>query len=298
MSSSKVITSKFDFLKADTIESALDHLQKDNIKILAGGTDLINLIKADRVVPDGVLYIGNISELKMLSVEDGLTIGAGTVMGDVEKNSVIGKKYPALKEAVNSVGGWQIRNAATITGNICNASPGADTVPSLVVHGAELVITGKDNGVLSERTMLLEDFLIGPGKIAIEKGEIVTAVKVPPVPDNSSSAFIRLARVTLDIAKINCAAWLQVENNICLDIKIAIGSVAPTVVRALSVEKSLKGKEVTAESIKKAASEAVKDISPISDIRATGDYRNKVAAVLVRDVLMNAVERIRGEKLK
>jgi len=297
MSSSKIITSKFDFLRAETIETALDHLQKDNIKILAGGTDLINLIKADRVSPEGVLYIGNIPELKILSVEDGLTIGAAAVMGDVEKKSVIGKKYPALKEAVNSVGGWQIRNTATITGNICNASPGADTVPALVVHGAEVVIAGKGNsGRVSERTVLLEKFLTGPGKTALEKNEIVTAVKVPAVPDNSSSAFIRLARVTLDIAKINCAAWVLVENNICKEVRIAIGSVAPTVVRASNVERLLTGKDLTQETIAEAAAESVKDISPITDIRSTDKYRKQVVSVLVRDVLMKAVDRAKGDK--
>ena len=297
MSNSKVITSKFDFLKAETVEAVLDHLQKDNIKILAGGTDLINLIKADRIVPDGVLYIGNIPELKILSVNDGLTIGAATVMGDVEKNPVIAKKYPGLKEAVNSVGGWQIRNTATIIGNICNASPGADTVPALVVHGAEVLIAGRKNGSgVSERRVLLEDFLTGPGQTSLGKGEIVTAVKMPAVPVNSSSAFMRIARVTLDIAKINCAAWVRVENNICKDVRIAIGSVAPTVVRALSAEKLLTGQEMTQEVIEEAAAVSVKDISPITDIRSTDKYRKQVVSVLVRDVLLSAASRAKGDR--
>lgn len=296
MSSSKVITSKFDFFKADTIESALDYLLKDNIKILAGGTDLINLIKADRITPDGVLFIGNIPGLKILSTQNGLTIGAATVMEEVEKNSVVSKKYPGLAEAINSVGGWQIRNSATVIGNICNASPGADTVPVLVVHGAKVVIARKENDITSERTVLLEDFLTGPGQIALEKGELVTAVKLPEVPDNSSSAFMRIARVTLDIAKVNCAAWILMENNICTDVKIAVGSVASTVVRSFSVENALRGQKLTLETICNAAAEVVKDISPITDIRSTGKYRKKVAPVLVRDVLIKAVERAGGDK--
>jgi len=296
MSSSKVITSKFDFIKADSIESALEHLQRDNVKVLAGGTDLINQIKTDKVTPDAVLFIGNTPGLKTLSTQKGLTIGAAAVMEEVEKNPLVLKNYPGLVEAINSVGGWQIRNSATIIGNICNASPGADTVPVLVVHGAEVVIAFMENGVLSERTVLLEDFLTGPGKIALKKDELVTAVTMAPVPENSSSAFMRIARVTLDIAKINCSAWIQVENNICVDVKIAIGSVAPTVVRALSVEKILKGQELTPENISNAAAEVVNDISPISDIRSTGKYRKKVAAVLVRDVLISAVERAKGDK--
>ncbi len=297
MSNSKVITSKFEFLETETIETALYHLQKDNVKILAGGTDLINQIKADRITPDAVIYIGNISRLKILSTENGLTIGAATVMEEVEKNPVIKEDYPGLIEAVNSVGGWQIRNTATIIGNICNASPGADTVPALVVHGAEVIIAGKKNGGgVSERTVLLEDFLTGPGKTSLEKGEIVTAVKMPAVPDNSSSAFMRIARVTLDIAKINCAAWVRVENNICKEVKIAIGSVAPTVVRARSTENLLTGQEMTQEVIEKAAAASVKDISPITDIRSTDKYRKQVVTVLVRDTLLSAVGRAKGDK--
>ncbi len=297
MSNSKVITSKFDFLKAETVEAALDHLQKDNVKILAGGTDLINLIKANRIVPDGILYIGNIPELKIFSTENGVTIGAATAMEKVENNPVIAEKYPGLKEAVNSVGGWQIRNTATIIGNICNASPGADTVPALVVHGAEVVIAGKKNeGSVSERSVLLEDFLTGPGKTSLGKGEIVTAVKVPAVPDNSSSAFMRIARVTLDIAKINCAVWIRMEKNICKDVRIAIGSVAPTVVRAHEAEKVLAGQEMTQEVIEEAAAASVKDISPITDIRSTDKYRKRVVSVLVRDTLLSALERAKGDK--
>ena len=296
MSSSKVITGKFDFYNADSIETALDKLQDDGVRILSGGTDLINQIKTDKVSPKGIIYINNIPELKILSTRDGLTIGAATVMEEVEKNPEVIRNYPGLVEAVNSVGGWQIRNTATIIGNICNASPGADTVPVLVVHGAEVIIARKDNGVVVERTLLLEDFLTGPGKTALEKGELVTAVKMPALPENSSSAFMRIARVTLDIAKINCAAWIKLEGDVCVDIKIAIGSVAPTVVRAPSVEKALKGKTITTALLKKVSAEVVNDIFPISDIRSTGEYRKKVAVVLVRDVLVNAVARARGDK--
>lgn len=147
MSNSKIITSKFDFLRADTVEAALDYLQKDNVKILAGGTDLINQIKADKVSPAAVLFIGNITDLKVLSVRNGLTIGAAAAMESVERSTDVRKNYPGLAEAINSIGGWQIRNSATIAGNICNASPGADTVPALVVHGAEVVIAGKRMGL-------------------------------------------------------------------------------------------------------------------------------------------------------
>jgi CO/xanthine dehydrogenase FAD-binding subunit len=297
MSSSKVITSKFDFKKAETIEEVLLQLQKDNVKILAGGTDLINHLKADKITPDAIVYIGNIPELTVLSSENGLTVGAAVVMETVEKHAAVKKQYPALAEAVNSVGGWQIRNAATIAGNICNASPGADTVPALVVHQAEVVIAGKGaDGSVTERSMLLEKFLVGPGRTALEKGEFVTAVRMPEPPVGSSSAFMRIARVTLDIAKLNCAAWIHIADGICRDAKIAVGSAAATVVRASTVEKLLIGREVTAELIKDAAVNAVKDISPITDIRSTREYRNKVVQVLVRDTLMKAIERAKGDK--
>lgn len=296
MSNSKIITSKFDFLRADTVEAALDYLQKDNVKILAGGTDLINQIKADKVSPAAVLFIGNITDLKVLSVRNGLTIGAAAAMESVERSTDVRKNYPGLAEAINSIGGWQIRNSATIAGNICNASPGADTVPALVVHGAEVVIAGKKDGVVIERTVLLEDFLTGPGQTVLEKGEFVTTVKVPAVSSNSSSAFMRIARVTLDIAKINCAAWIQIENRVCTDVRVAVGSAAPTVVRAFSVEKILKGQEPTAELIGRAAFEVADDIFPITDIRSSDKYRKKVASVLVRDVLQKAAERAEGGK--
>jgi CO/xanthine dehydrogenase FAD-binding subunit len=182
---------------------------------------------------------------------------------------------------------------ATLAGNLCNASPGADTPPILLVLGAEVEIAGPGTPGTSRR-IPLEGFFTGPKHTILAQGEMMLAVHLPKPARASGAAFRRIARVSLDIAKINCAAWLQRDGQKIVAARVALGSVAPTPVRAPGVEAALRGEKWSAELLRAAAAGVSDDIAPITDIRSTEEYRRRVAAVLVREALEQAWERAGG----
>jgi carbon-monoxide dehydrogenase medium subunit len=186
---------------------------------------------------------------------------------------------------------------ATLGGNLCNASPSADTATPLLVFGAETDIASlKDGGVLHRERLALERFFTGPGLTALESGQLLAAVVLPPLPTgNTGSAFIKIGRVKLDMAKISCAAYVERKNSTLETVRVAIGGAAPTPVRVRSVEGALTGHPFSLEGVEGAARKAAEDISPISDVRSTEVYRRRVASVVVRDTLLRAWERAGGE---
>lgn len=291
MSNSQIITHPFDFLEPASLQEALKAYAGEKVKLLAGGTDLLNRMKDGREKPDRIIYIGRLPELKTLKDGNPFIIGAAVPMIEVERHPAVIKNFPALARAVNSVGGLQIRNTATIAGNLGNASPGADTTPPLVAYGAELILVS----AAGERAVPVEEFFAGPGKTILQPGELIKEIRLPAPGSGSGSAFKKLARVTLDIAKINCAVSLRREGNTCTDVRVAIGSAAPTIIRAVSVEKALTGLEITGDTLKKACEAAAEDIKPIDDIRSSREYRLQVSAVLVNDVFTEAWKRSGGE---
>ncbi len=291
MSNSQIITHSFEFVEPATLEEALEALKADGSRLLAGGTDLLNRMKDGRETPTRVIYIGRLPELTGMSDGDPFVLGAAVPMSVVERHPVIRESFPALAEAVNSVGGLQIRNTATIAGNLGNASPGADTTPVLVAYGAELVLTSSGG----ERIVPVEEFFTGPGKTVLKPGELIKQVRIPKPGISSGAAFMKITRVTLDIAKINCAVYLEREGRLCKTLRIAVGSAAPRIVRAHKAEKALTGAGVTEHSLKKAWALIGDDIRPIDDIRSTGEYRREVASVLAGDVFNEAWKRSGGE---
>lgn len=291
MSNSQIITHPFDFVEPASLAEALQAYRGSNVKVLSGGTDLLNRMKDGREKPDKIVYIGRLPELTSLTEGDPLVIGAAVPMTTVERHPAVKALYPGLAEAINSVGGLQIRNTATLAGNLGNASPGADTTPPLVALGAGLVLVSAEGG---ERTVPAGEFFTGPGKTVLKPGEIIKEIRIPKPAGDSGSAFKKLTRVTLDIAKINCSVYLERQGKICKAVRIAVGSAAPTIVRAASVEKALTGIEITEESLRKACASAGGDISPIDDIRSSKEYRLEVAAVLVGDVVAEAWKRSGG----
>jgi len=184
-----------------------------------------------------------------------------------------------------------VRNMGTIAGNICNASPAADTVPPLIAYGAEVKLVSKRE----ERTVLVEDFITGVGKTVIGADELITQVNIPEMNKNSGSAFSKKGRVKADIAKINLAVCLEREDNICKDCKIVLGSVAVKVIRAKEAEGLLKGQTVSTSLIDKIAKKASEEIKPIDDIRSSVGYRTEIARVMVEDTVKIAWERAGGE---
>jgi carbon-monoxide dehydrogenase medium subunit len=213
-------------------------------------------------------------------------------MRTIEKSEVIVAKFPALYEAVKLIGSVQIRCMATIGGNLCNASPAADTAPPLMALGAKVKILGSRGA----RQVPVESFFVGPGKSVLGKTEILTELSIPMPPKQSGTSFIRLSRASMDIAKISIAAMLQLdEGGKILAAKIALGSVAPTPIMAHESEKLLTGQRFSRQVAIRAAEKVTDEIRPITDIRGTAEYRKQVSRAIARDAFEIAYKRAGGK---
>jgi len=297
MSSTRVISLDFECSTPRSLDEALEALNQEDAQVLAGGTDLINNIKINAAKPRRLVYILGIADLDYVTVKGkSLSIGAGARLGDIEHNRQVVTRFPALSEAINVIGGTQIRNMATLTGNICNASPGADTPPILLVLNAEVEIFGANGaGAVRSNRLPLGGFFTGPKITVLKKGQLVGSVTLPLPPEHAGAAFRRLARVSLDIAKINCAAYIEREGDRIQLARIALGSVAPTPVRAPTIENALEGQKYSERLFQQAAELVSEDIAPIDDVRSTAEYRRQIASLLVREALQEAWRRSGGK---
>ncbi|MEW5813785.1 MAG: xanthine dehydrogenase family protein subunit M [Spirochaetota bacterium] len=295
MSSTRIISVDFECRRPATLAEALENLLKEGAQVLAGGTDLINSMKTNAAKPRCLVWVLGVKELNYIKFDQGLTIGAGTRLSEIELNERVAGRYPALVEAINAIGGTQIRNMATLAGNLCNASPGADTPPILLALGAEVEICCSNGPGLQRTALPLKDFFTGPKMTVLKPGQMLTSVFVPQPPVHSGAAFRRLARVSLDIAKINCAVYLEREGDSIRQARVALGSVAPTPVRAPKVEETLKGQKKSESLFHEAAVMVENDIAPITDVRSSADYRRQAAGLLLREALMEAWKRSGGK---
>lgn len=270
---------EYEFIKPSSLKEACDLLKVDGYRALAGGTDLVVKIRSDFFKAlKGVVYIGEFLP-KTISKENGkIIIGSGCVMDDIAKNEIIVKHCPALAQAAASVGATQIRQMATIGGNVGNASPAGDTIPALFSLEADVVIT---NGA-EKRRLPISQFFTGPGRCKLEPGELIDSFEIPE--RITKGKFMKLGeRLALAISKINLSltTWKD-GNKDCY--RIAIGSVAPTVIRCEAAEQILESAKapLSDEVIAKAAEAAKEAAKPISDIRSTSAYRKQMAGVLLR----------------
>jgi CO/xanthine dehydrogenase FAD-binding subunit len=284
-----ILAQEFEYLEPKTIEEALLQLitYGDKAKVIAGGTDLIVRMKRGMVHPEVLISIARIPALHYLNCDKGLRIGALTPFQELEKSILIREKYTALFEAARSVSRTQIKKMGTVGGNLCNASPAADSAPPLMVLGGKVKLVGRD----AERVVLLEEFYAGLGKTVLSSTELLAEVQLPEVKEGTGSAFLKVARVAADPAKLNVAVAIERENDVCRDCRIALGSVAPKPFRTLDAEVILKGKTLTGDLIVRASQRASEEIEPITDIRSTIEYRRDVAKVIVRDAIKLAWER-------
>ena len=289
----KILAQEFEYLAPKTIDEALDLLDKykdKNIKILAGGTDLLVKMKTSDLKIDYLINIKNISELNFVDINQGLKIGAVTPLSHIIREEKVKMKYSALYEGIMSMAAPAIRNMGTMAGNLGNASPAADTVPPLIAYGAEVKLQSKRG----ERTVLVEDFITGVGETIIETDEIITQINIPKINKNTGSAFLKKSRVKADLSKINLAVCLEREGNVCKDCKIVFGSVAIKALRAEKTEGLLKGQMINSELINKAAEEVSSEIKPIDDIRSTAEYRKAMSKEMLKDGLELAWARAKG----
>ena len=290
----KILAQEFEYLTPKTLDETLillDNYKDKSARILAGGTDLLVKMKTIDLKTDYLINIKNIPELYFIDTADGLKIGAAVPLSHIERIGKIKERYPALYEGIKSMAAIAVRNMGTMAGNICNASPAADTVPPLIAYGAEVKLVSKRG----EHIVLVEDFVTGVGKTVMEADEIITQINIPEVNKNSGSAFSKKSRVKADIAKINLAAYLEREDNICKDCKIVLGSVAVKAIRAKEAEGLLKGQTVSTSLIDKIAKKASEEIKPIDDIRSSVEYRTEIARVIVKDTVRIAWGRAGGE---
>ena len=213
--------------------------------VLAGGTDLLVKMKQRRFVPGYVINLKTIPGLDYIRYDesDGLRIGALTTIQSIKNSIVIKRNFRVLNEAAGVESSVQIRNRATIAGNIANASPAADAPLALLTLRGSVVLARKDG----EREMLIEDFLVGPGKTDLQPGEVIREIHVPPLAPGSGGAYVKHAVRRTDIAIVSVSAVLTLSDGVCTDARIGLGSVAPTAVRARAAEDALKGQTVTDE---------------------------------------------------
>ncbi|MCP4239322.1 MAG: xanthine dehydrogenase family protein subunit M [bacterium] len=253
--------------------------QEPEARWLAGGTDLMVQLRSGRAgTPPALISLRHIPELK--GIEDGerLRIGAAVTLGELALNETVGQRFPALLEAIAAVGSRQIRNVATLAGNLCNASPGADTAQALLVYGASLEVSGTDG----QREIALEDFFTGPGATKLQSGELVSAILLPNPPSHARATFRRKARVAMDIATVSVAAYVEIENGCITKVRASAGSVAPTPLRLTAVEELLMGQAPSQELLQSIKTLASESVSPITDIRASEGYRRRLTGVLLQ----------------
>ncbi len=293
-SNTHIIPCSFEYYEPRSIEEAIELLTKlgPEAKVLAGGTDLLVQIKMGVLRPKYIVNIKGIEELRgVRDYGDHLVIGALTRLRELENNPIVRERFTALYEALKSMASIQIRNMATIGGNLCNASPAADTAPPLMVFNARLVVVGPGG----ERIVPITGFFQGPKKTVLRHNELLKEIILPYPRGRIGSAFIKISRTSMDLAKASVAVKLVIGGgNVVEDVAVALGSVAPTPVRAHSVEDYLRGRVFSRETAMEAARLVVNDISPITDARSTAEYRRHVSKVITFDALLKAFERAVG----
>lgn len=288
---------KFDYFEPATIKEACSLLaqHRGDAKVIAGGTDLLVKMKQKATKPSYLINIKRIPNLRYMDRDEkGLRIGALATFRDIETSAVITPGFDILAEAAKGMASPQIRNIATVGGNLCNASPAADMVPPLIVLGAKAGIAGLERG----GAIPLERFFTGPGKTVLAEDEMLAEIIVPEPPKHTGVAFLKfsLRMKDLAVASVAAAITLDSQNGVCREARVALGSVAPTVIRARSAENMLKGKTLSEDTIREAGELAAKEARPISDVRGSAEYRLELVKVLTRRVLKDALQKASGGK--
>lgn len=257
-------------------------------RFLAGGTDLVIAMKEKGLVPKYVVDLKKIPGLTGIreNTDGSITIGALTTMREIEISPLLTRKYPFLAQSAAEVGSIQIRNRATIGGNMANATPSADVAPSLIALNATAEIVGT-NG---KRTVMMENFFRGPGQSVMTADEILTEVTIPKTPSGLVGEYMKFSpREMMDLAYVGVAvAYRFGEQQHCEGVRIVLGAVAPTPVRARKAEAALEGQKLTETLAESAGQIAAEESKPISDVRSSADYRRAMVATMTKRALLNA----------
>jgi len=289
---------EFEMFFSRSVEETCALLAKhgQHAQIVAGGTDLFVKMKQRRFVPSVLINIKRISGLDQIrwDADEGLHIGPLMTIQAIRESALIARQFPVLSEAAGVLGTEQVRNLGTIGGNLGNASPSAEFAPPLLILDASVRCLGRRG----ERVVPLDGFFVGPGKSALETDEVITDIHVPNPPDRAQLVYLKHSLRRMDVAMVAAAVMVLLDGDICRDVRIALGAVAPTVFRARAAEQTLIGKRLTGDSreselLEEVAQVAVGEARPIDDIRGYASYRRKVVAMLVRHGLEHVIARAR-----
>lgn len=285
---------KFEYLTPRTVDEAVFMLSqhRGEARVIAGGTDLLHKMKRREETPRYLIGLKNIPRLDYIDYDEaqGLRFGPLVTMHAIEASPLIRDKFPILFQAASLIGSAQIRNLGTVVGNISSAVPSADMAPGLIVLGSKLKIAN----IKGERFIPVENFFTGPSVSILAPDELVVEVQVPNPPPYSGMVYIKhTIRAAMELAIVGVATMVTFQDGVCSEIKIALGAVAPTPIRATKAETVLKGKQFSTKLVKEASKTASDEARPISDIRASAEYRKEMVRILSERTLNKAREEIK-----
>jgi carbon-monoxide dehydrogenase medium subunit len=282
---------KFDYLQPKTLNSALAQLAKygDDARAIAGGTSLLIMMRQRLLMPKVVVSLAEIPKFDDIrySAKNGLTIGAGARHRDVELSPLVKQHYPILHETFHKVAQPRIRNMGTIGGNLAAGDPLTDPGASLIALDAEVVLASRGR----RRVLKLDQFFIDYYQTALEPGELISEIRVPP-PTRPHWAHIKFTpRSVEDFATVGVALTLRVKDGICEDVRLGLNSVASTIIHALRAEDILRGREITEATLQEFGEAAATEVDPVDDNRGSAAYKREMVQVLVRRAAKEALTR-------
>lgn len=287
----------FNYVAAQSVDEVIKLLTEkgDMARVMSGGTDLLVGLREGRRKADLVIDVKRLKETTEMGydAQQGLTLGAAVPCYRMYDDKALSKSYPGLIDAASLIGGVQIQGRASMGGNLCNASPAADSIPALIVHSAICTIAGP-NG---RRQMPVEEFCIAPGRTALQNGEFLVALQIPAPKAGFGAAYLRfIPRNEMDIAVVGAGVSVQLDESRTKIVaaRIALGAVAPTPLFVAAAGEALIGKAISDATIDEAARLAQAAATPITDMRGTAEYRKHLSAVLTRRALHKAIERAKA----
>ena len=289
---------RFELLQPRSLSEALKAKREygDRARVLAGGTDLLVLLKERKLKTEAVISLRHLRELSLIREQpEGVTLGALVTHTDAAISEIVRRRFPDLAEACSQVGATQIQNLGTIGGNLCNASPAADTAPPLFLLDAVLTLASSGG----ERQVPIHDFFLGPRQTVLKADEILKDIFIPTISGRRGATYLKLGRrqaMEIAIVGLGMAIHLNGSDQVVSECRIAMGSVAPTVLRARSAEAVLRDREITSELVDEVAAVAADAARPISDVRASAEYRLDMIRVLCRQATQAALHRARKQK--
>jgi carbon-monoxide dehydrogenase medium subunit len=277
----------FSYFSPKSLRELYDVFTKDpeGSVLMAGGTDVMLQMRSKAIAPRCLFDLRGLGLSYIKDTGTGLAIGATTTLHQIESSPIVKKKCPVLSRTCSEMASYSIRHLGTIGGNLCNAAPSADTAPALIVLGSQVRIKGPDG----ERLIPVPDLFVGPGETGLTKGEVLTEIQIPDLPAHSEAVYLKFKRYEgMDLALVGVAARITLDDpgTTCQEVRIGLGAVAPTPVRASGAERVLEGNKFVEDLIHEAARRAKEAAQPIGDVRASADYRASLVEILTRDALL------------